>query len=154
MRADIQLSPHFHLSELTISGAAERRGIPNLPVGNQLDNLRRLAQCLEVVRSNLVGNPILISSGFRSREVNAIVGGARTSAHLDGRAADFTCPRFGSPRQVCEQLITNGVVFDQLIYEGTWVHLGIPVFGEPPRQQVLTAVFERGQKPRYLKGLV
>lgn len=154
MRADYQLTPHFHLSELTVSGAAERRGIRNEPVGTQLDNLRRLAQCLEVVRSNLVGHPILISSGFRCREVNAIVGGSRTSAHLDGRAADFTCPGFGSPRQVCEQLITNGVVFDQLIYEGTWVHLGIPVWGEEPRKQVLTAVFERGQKPRYLKGLV
>mgnify|MGYP003866436701 CR=1 FL=1 len=154
MRQDLLLTPHFHLSELTISGAAERRGIRNEPVGSQLDNLRRLAQCLEVVRSNLVGNPILITSGFRSREVNAIVGGARTSAHLDGRAADFTCPGFGSPREVCAQLITNGVVFDQLIYEGTWVHLGIPVFGEPPRQQVLTAIFERGQKARYLKGLV
>lgn len=154
MRQDLLLTPHFHLSELTISGAAERRGIRNEPVGSQLDNLRRLAQCLEVVRSNLVGNPILITSGFRSREVNAIVGGARTSAHLDGRAADFTCPAFGSPREVCAQLITNGVVFDQLIYEGTWVHLGIPVFGEPPRQQVLTAIFERGQKARYLKGLV
>lgn len=150
---DHQLSPHFWLSEFTVSGEAARRGIRNEPVGTQLDNLRRLAQCLEVVRSNLVGNPVLISSGFRNAEVNALVGGSRTSAHVDGRAADFTCPGFGTPRMVCEALVATGVVFDQLIFEGTWVHLGIPVWNEPPRQQVLTAVFERGQPTRYLKGL-
>jgi len=151
---DYPLSPHFWLSECTVSGMATRRGIRNEPVGSQLENLRRLAQCLEVVRSNLVGHPILISSGFRNSQLNALVGGSRTSAHLDGRAADFTCPGFGTPRQICEQLVTAGVVFDQLIYEGTWVHLGIPVWGEAPRQQVLTAIFERGQPTRYLKGIV
>lgn len=154
MRGDLQLSPHFKLSEFTVSGAAERRGIRNVAIGSQIDNLRRLAQVLEVARSNLNGNAILISSGFRNAEVNAAVGGSRNSAHLDGRAADFICPGFGTPKEVCQQLVTNGIVFDQLIYEGTWVHLGIAVFGEQPRQQVLTAIFERGHSPRYLRGLI
>ncbi|MGA0569628.1 D-Ala-D-Ala carboxypeptidase family metallohydrolase [Variovorax sp. VNK109] len=153
MREDILLSPHFHLSELTFSEKAARLGIRNEPNGAQLENLRRLAQVLEVVRSNLVGNPILVSSGFRNPQTNAAVGGARFSAHLDGRAADFICPGFGSPKAICQQLVTNGVVFDQLIYEGTWVHIGIPVLGERPRQQVLTAIFERGKETTYLKGI-
>lgn len=154
MPTDTQLTPNFWLSEFTVSGAAERRGIRNLPNTAQIENLRRLANVLEVVRSNLVGAPILVSSGFRNPEVNAAVGGARTSAHLDGRAADFTAPRFGSPKDICRQLVTAGVTFDQLIFEGTWVHLGISVFGEAPRNQVLTAVFERGQPARYIRGIV
>lgn len=154
MRGDLQLSPHFRLSEFTVSGVAERRGIRNVPLGTQIENLKRLAQVLEVVRSNLNGNPILISSGFRNAEVNAAVGGSRTSAHIDGRAVDFICPGFGTPKEVCQQLVTNGIVFDQLIYEGTWVHLGIAILGEQPRQQVLTAIFERGSSTRYLRGLI
>lgn len=151
---DYKLSPNFWLSELTASGAAERRGIGNEPNDQQIDNLRRLAQVLELVRSNLDGHPIKINSGFRSPQVNAAVGGSRISAHMDGRAADFICPAFGSPRQICQRLIGTGLVFDQLIYEGTWVHLGIPVWKEEPRGQVLTAVFEAGCATRYQKGLV
>lgn len=154
MRADYKLTPNFWLSELTVSNEAARRGLRNEPNSQQIDNLRRLCQVLESVRFNLLRRPILISSGFRSPEVNAAVGGERTSAHLDGRAADFTCPEFGPPREICSRLIGAGIVFDQLIFEGTWVHFGIPVFGEEPRQQVLTAIFERGKKTRYLKGLV
>lgn len=150
---NVYLSPHFSVDELTHSQAATRLGVRNEPNAAQLDNLRRLANVLELVRTAVRNNPVLISSGFRSPVVNNDVGGSLASAHMDGRAADFTVPRFGTPRQVCQCIVDAGLTFDQLIFEGTWVHLGIAARNAAPRGEVLTAIFEPGRKTRYLKGL-
>lgn len=136
---DVQLSEHFALSELIDSQTAVRQGIANIPSPEQLANLRLLAARLEQVRRLLGGLPITVSSGFRSPALNRAVGGAPNSAHLDGLAADFACARFGTPLAICKALVEADIAFDQVIYEGTWVHLGIA----PGRQrhQVLTAKF-------------
>ncbi len=147
------LSPHFSLGEMTQSQAAVRAGISNTPSRTVLANMKRLAERLELVRAALGHRPILISSGYRSPRVNAIVGGAANSAHVKGLAADFTCPGFGAPEAVCRRIIESGIVFDQLIYEGSWVHFGLTDAELPARRQVLTAVFEPHQPVRYLKGL-
>lgn len=147
------LSEHFSLAELTASQTADRAGIRNVPGPEASENLRRLAALLEDVRYCLGQVPMLVSSGFRSPTVNNLVGGASNSAHKDGRAADFTAPRYGSPRQICQRIIDAGIVFDQLIYEGSWVHIGIAKVGEQPRRQVLTAVFRPKQATQYLEGL-
>lgn len=151
---DQLLSTHFYLSELTVSQEAARRGLRNVPNGSQLANLRRVVTSLEVVRQALGGAPILISSGFRCPQVNALVGGAQPSAHVDGCAADFTAPSFGTPRQVCHRIIDAGIAFDQLIFEGAWVHFGIAPAGQAPHGQVLTAIFIQGHEPRYIPGVL
>lgn len=151
---DRRLSAHFTLSELTASQAAVRADTPNVPTASALANLERLADELERVRAALHDRPLLISSGYRSPKVNALVGGARNSAHTRGLAVDFTCPSFGPPRAVCQRLIDAGITFDQLIFEGTWVHLGLADAGSQPRRQMLTAVFAAHQPVRYLPGLV
>ncbi len=153
MPPNVYLSPNFSVYELTQSQAAVRAGLKNEPNSSQLANLRRLADVLESVRRALRDAPMLISSGFRSAAINTRVGGASNSAHLDGRAADFTAPRFGDPKAVCQRILDTGIVFDQLIYEGSWVHLGIARPDAPPRRQVLTAVFRRGEPTQYLEGL-
>lgn len=153
MALDHKLSLHFRLSEFVLSGVAERRGIANFPDDLQLQNLQRLALALERVRHELDNQPLLISSAFRAPEVNAAVGGSRYSAHLDGRAADFIAPSFGTPAQICARLAASSVEFDQLIFEGSWVHFAIPIEREEPRRQVLTAVFQRSVQTRYVKGI-
>jgi hypothetical protein len=59
--------------------------------------------------------------------VNDAVGGVADSAHRLAYACDFTCPGFGSPLMIAERLDTaekqGAIDFDQLIYEGTWVHI-------------------------------
>lgn len=147
------LSEHFSLAELTASQTADRAGIKNVPGPEALFNLRRLAALLEDVRTCLGQAPMLVSSGFRAPTVNNLVGGASTSAHKDGRAADFTAPRFGTPREICQRIVDVGIVFDQLIYEGSWVHIGIAKSGELPRREVLTAVFRSHQATQYIRGL-
>ncbi|ACB34526.1 Peptidase M15A [Leptothrix cholodnii SP-6] len=155
---DIQLAPHFRLSELVISPSGERAGLRNEPQATQVRNLRRTAQWLETLRGAL-GCPITVLSGYRSPAVNKLVGGSNQSAHLRGLAADFIAPAFGSPRAVCERVLSLGLsfdklMFDQLIYEGSWVHVGLAEVGAPMRNQVLTAVFAKGVPTQYRAGLV
>ena len=41
----------------------------------------------------------------------------------------------------------------QVIFEGTWVHVGLAPRGTKPRRQVLTAVFRPGKRTTYQQGL-
>lgn len=150
-----RLSQHFSIAELTVSNTGARAGLRNMPVGDALANLSRLAQVLEQVRSLLFNAPILVSSGYRSPAINALIGGSRTSAHMRGLAADFTAPKYGRPAEICDHIRASSIQFDQLIYEGTWVHIGLPEKGAVPRRQVMTAVFApRGGKTRYVPGVM
>lgn len=147
------LTPHFTLGELTHSQDAVRFGLDNTPPPEAIRNLERLAEVLEQVRSLLGDKPVLISSGYRSPDINTLVGGAEASQHTQGLAVDFTCPAWGTPRLICGAISRSGIHFDQLIFEGGWVHLSIAAREAKPRGEVLTAVFRRGEFPRYLKGL-
>lgn len=150
----MQLTPHFHLAEFVVSQAATRLGLRNEPGSAELRNLERLALVLEDVREALGGQPIIITSGYRSAAVNNAIAGAPASAHLDGRAADFVVPSFGTPRVICQRLMDRGIVVDQLIDERGWVHVGIAPVNAAPRGQLLTAHFAPGVPTRYSKGLL
>lgn len=143
------LSPHFTLDEMTSSQEAARRGIDNTPTLEALQNLPKLAQLMESVRTHL-GVPIIVSSGFRSKALNDAIGGAPSSQHLTGQACDFIAPGFGSPLTVCCHLVDQSAVdYDQLIQEGRWVHIS---WAPKPRRQVLTAHFIGG-RASYTPGL-
>lgn len=148
----MKLSQHFSLDEFTRSDYATRHGIDNTPPGFVLTNLRMLATRLERVRL-VLGAPLLITSGYRCPELNRAIGGSITSAHVGGLAADFIAPEFGSPYQVARSIEANAdeVDFDQLIFEGGWVHIGFTQLTQQ-RREVLTARFEKG-RARYSEGL-
>ncbi|MFY9261669.1 MAG: D-Ala-D-Ala carboxypeptidase family metallohydrolase [Gallionella sp.] len=155
MTTDSKLSEHFWLSEFTASQAATRAGLSNQPESlDVLTNLIETAKLLEQVRTILGDKPIGVNSGYRSPEVNKSVGGVATSSHCKGCAVDFTCAPFGTPKQICAAIMSAKLTFDQLIYEGTWVHIAVAEPGKAPRNQVLTAVFKAGQGTTYLAGLV
>lgn len=140
----MNLSENFTLEELTFSQTAVRNGINNNPSQAVRNNLRVLADNLEKIRTFL-GHPLRISSAFRCMELNRKIGGSVNSAHMDGLAADFTCEKFGKPIDVVKALHKSGIKVDQVIEEGTWVHVS---FDPKMRQQFLTATFING-KPSY-----
>lgn len=139
----MQLTEHFTLEEFLVSETAARRGIDNTPTDAVVANLKRLAERLEQVRA-IFHKPVIITSGYRCPELNVAVGGAKDSAHMYGRAADFNVPGAGGPLQVA--ILINqrqNIVFDQLINEfDSWVHFGIEAEGAEARRQTMT--YKRG----------
>ena len=140
---DQMVSRSFRLSEFLRSETAVRRGLDNTPPAPAMANISNiLAPGLQRVR-DLLETPVQITSGYRSPEVNRAVGGSPASQHVLGLAADFISPQFGNPRAICRYLVEHHAVvrYDQLIFEGTWVHIS---FAPAPRGQVLTAHFSQG----------
>ena len=114
---------NFTISELVKSDTAEKAGINNTPDINSLDNLLELIfYVLQPLRDKL-GKPMIITSGFRSKKVNELVGGVGNSQHLYGQACDFVVNGM-TPAQVVEFVKNSGIEFDQLINEyNQWTHI-------------------------------
>jgi hypothetical protein len=135
-----RVTPSFTLGEFVVSDTATRLGIDNTPPAMVEATLRNvLIPAMQTVR-DLLGLPVVIKSGYRCTALNAAVRGAPSSQHVDGHAADFICPAFGTPLEICRFLLSHidQVKFDQLIQEGGWVHAS---FSPRPRSEVLTAHF-------------
>lgn len=141
-----QLSPHFSLEELTASETASRKGWDNTPNAQELANLKRLATFLEAVRT-ILGQPIHINSGFRSKQVNDAVGSKDSSQHRQGCAADIKVSGM-TPDQVVRKIIASGLAYDQIIKEwDSWTHISIPSYEiDRPRRQALT-IDRAGTRP-------
>lgn len=135
------LTPHFTLDEFTNSQTAAREGIDNSLPDNLLPTAIRTAQGLELVRTLLNSHSVLISSGYRSPELNAAVKGSKTSQHMLAEAADITVPTYGTPAQVVASIVRSSIPYDQCILEfydpktnRGWCHIS---FSDKPRLQAL-----------------
>lgn len=148
------LTPHFSWDEVTFSETAARHNIDNTPPESLHENILQQAHLMESVRE-ILGRPILVTSWYRSPEVNQRVGGSLESAHMQGLGTDFVCRTFGPPLGVCQAiyLYMDELGIDQLIHEfGRWTHIGLPLPGKAPRRQALTAKSVNG-KTIYVTGI-
>jgi len=128
----MNLSPHFTLAELTYT---DHRQFDNTPTQNEISNLQRLAQFLEIVKATLGGKPVIITSGYRSKAVNDAVGSKDSSHHRLGLAADFRVPGM-TPDAVVRALLK--LPYQQIIREfDAWTHISIPQTGAPRRQALI-----------------
>lgn len=152
-----RLSANFTLSEMVKSETAERRGLNNTPGAAEVANLRLLAEkVLQPVREHYKRG-VKVNSGFRHPDVNAAVGGSRTSDHTKGMAADIEIP--GVANADLAEWIEKNLKFTQLILEfytpgvpdSGWVHVSY----DPAnlKCQVMTAMRENG-KTVYKPGLI
>ncbi len=115
---------YFTIAELCQSDKAEQLKIKNIPTDNAIDNLSALVKyVLDPVREHY-GKPIRVNSGYRCPELNKAIGGAPTSQHTLGEAADITG---GSKEENVKiyNLIKENCEFDQLIdeYDFSWIHV-------------------------------
>ena len=137
LNSGAKLSPHFTLGEMTTSNHKE---VYNIPSHEAIANLKRLCGWLEELRKRYnakygVGEePIRITSGYRSPQLNRKIGGAATSNHLTGCAVDIRVAGM-------EQALRYAVIlldysneskqeFDELLieknrYGAIWVHFAV-----------------------------
>jgi len=123
----MNLSEHFTLEEMVFSQTAVRKGIDNTPDTIVIRNLTNLCEhILEPIRKGLA-RPIHISSGYRCEALNKAIGGAKTSQHIEGKAADISVKGM-TTQELYDWIKYSGVVFDQLIQEfDSWVHISYAV---------------------------
>ena len=147
-----RLSPHFTLGELCKTSVNSLDG--NIPSHEEIENLKRLCPWLEELRytyntlyclkpgedyeTSKNVEPIIISSGYRSPEVNRCVGGAHSSNHLTGCAVDIRCVGVEQAIRYAAILLDTAddwkQDFDELLIERNrkgryWVHFAV----RPPK---------------------
>ena len=153
----MQLSKNFSLNELTKSDTALRHDMDNTPPPEAIECLRALCDnVLQPVRDHF-GKSVRVNSGYRHPDVNAKVGGSKTSDHCKGMAADIEIATV--PNHELAQWIADNCVFRQIILEfytrgqpdSGWVHVSYNPADN--KKQLLTATKVDG-KTTYLNGLL
>jgi uncharacterized protein YcbK (DUF882 family) len=131
----MNLSEHFTLEELTHT---DHRELSNEPNESETENLKRLANFLEKVKTVLGGKPIMVNSAFRCKQVNDAVGSKDSSQHRIACAADIRVPGM-TPDEVVKAVIASGIGYDQVIREfDRWTHISVPNTKDmTPRRQAL-----------------
>jgi uncharacterized protein YcbK (DUF882 family) len=123
-----RLTEHFTFEELTVT---EMRVIQDLNREQALDfaaNIEKTAQLLEKVRT-LLGQPLIVTSGFRCPVLNQLIGGSPTSQHMAGLAADFRGNGWTDPphfRDAMNSIQNSGLRFHQLLLEHGCLHISVP----------------------------
>ena len=137
---NIHLSEHFTLAEVCKTRVKTEDG--NIPSHVHIENLKNLCEnWLEDLRyshNTLYGEtadePIIITSGYRSPEVNKRIGGSPTSNHLTGCAVDIRCIGIEQALRYANILldIADGSKrdYDELLIERSpkgnyWIHFAV-----------------------------
>lgn len=112
---------YFSIAEFLRSDAADKHQVSNMPADEELlavlININALVNNVLDPLRTMIGRPIIITSGYRSQQVNELVGGSKTSQHMEGKAADIHVQGF-SPGQMgtVYGIIQIYFDFDQLIF--------------------------------------
>lgn len=145
---------YFTIRELTRSDTAQRLGINNEPTEAIKANLTALVEHILDPLREAWGAPIIVSSGYRSKQLNEAVHGAKSSQHTLGQAADIhtVSDRPEENRKLLDLIIKLGLPFDQVINEypnkkmqPDWIHVS---YGPRNRRNKLTCI-----KGKYISGL-
>lgn len=146
----MNLSKNFTLAEMTFSPTAIKKGIDNTPNAQTIKNLQALCEkVLEPLRAH-IGGPIKVSSGYRSDALNSLIGGAKSSQHKTGQAADVDL------KDKCAEAfhwIMANLDYDQIIWEfgndeqPDWIHVSYSTKGN--RKNAMRAIKSNG-KTKYV----
>ena len=125
------------MGELCASTTADAHNIKNTPPLQEAGNLKALAENVLDPLREWYGKPIYVNSGYRSPQLNRMVGGAPSSQHMKGEAADITTGSKAENKKLFDYIKSN-LPFDQVIDEKdySWVHVSYRRDGSN-RKQVL-----------------
>ena len=138
----MNLSKHVTLKEFQASGLATLRNLNNEMSESQIASAKLLCENVFEPLRLYLNTPIQISSGFRSVQINKMIGGSATSQHTKGEAMDLQI------KAKVFHFIKDKLEFDQLIWEfgndenPAWVHVS---YSSKNRKQVLKATKKNGK---------
>lgn len=115
---------YFSIKEMTKSNTATAEGIDNTPDQTITNNLIKLIEAVLDPLREWYGKPITVNSGYRCEALNKAIGGAKSSQHMLGEAADITVGSKEENEKLFDYIKDN-LEFDQLINESdfSWVHV-------------------------------
>lgn len=127
---------YFSIKELTKSSKADQLNIDNIPTKEAEENLIKLVENILDPLREAWGRPIKVNSGYRGSELNKAVGGAKTSQHCTGQAADISVGNPSENKKLFNLIQELNLPYDQLIdeYNYSWVHVS---YGPRNRRQIL-----------------
>lgn len=133
----MNITKNFTLAEAQTTQTGLNNVIPNEDV---MANVKAIAEYIMQPLRDYLGTPVTINSWYRSPQVNAKIGGSKTSQHMKGEAVDFVCDNLDTAFNYIKD---NKLAFDQLIYENNgvskWIHVSYKRNGKN-RRQVMLAV--------------
>ncbi len=140
----MKLSKYFYLDDLTKSNYADKHDIENIPDNEEVVKLKDLCfYGLDPICEHF--GKLIVTSGYRSIELNKALKGAKNSQHTKGEAVDFVLKNYDHYK-ACK-IIEASFCFDQLILEPNWIHISFKF--DENRREVLTRT-----NNGYVKGLV
>ena len=127
----MNLTPHFTIEELAGTSNEKYKKLNLLKAQEQMGKMYMLAGFAERVRE-IVGKPLIVTSGYRCPELNKAIGGALTSQHIFCEAIDFVVKGL-RPEDVFNRIVTSDLKYNQIIIErntkgSQWVHISIGAF--------------------------
>lgn len=127
---------YFSFQEFERSDTAYKHGIDNTAPESARKSIAALVDKILDPLREAWGKPITVTSGYRCPELNKAVGGAATSQHLLGEAADITTGNPVDNRRLFQMVQSLRLPFDQMIDESdfTWIHIS---YSPRNRRQIL-----------------
>ena len=127
----------FTLKEFLYSKTAGSLGIENVPDFEQVRNLDNLVKYVLNPCRQYIGTAIYVNSGYRSKQLNTVVGGSSTSQHMEGKAADITTLHDKADTDLFN-FIVDKIDFDQCIRYKNFIHISYN--GKDNRNQVIDKI--------------
>lgn len=132
------MGKYFSIAELTKSSTAIKKKINNTPTKEIENNLNQLIDNILDPLREAWGEPIIVGSGYRCEALNRAVGGAASSQHKLGQAADIHTKSDSAEdnKKLFELIKQLKLPFDQLIneYNYNWIHVS---YSPRNRRQIL-----------------
>ena len=130
-----KISEHFTVFEIANSITALRLNIDNRPTAQVITNATLLIKnILEPIRNHF-NSPLIVNCMYRCPTLNHSIGGVATSQHLTGQAADITVQNH-SVQEIFEY-IKHNLIYDQVIQEGTWIHVSFRIMPTNRREALI-----------------
>lgn len=150
MIKDRQFTKNFSLHEMLATDHRKFDAEQYNPPAEVVESLRLLAEHVLQPLRDAVGSPIRVNSGYRCPSLNKAIGGAKTSQHMSGQAADIIDLVHGN-EFLFKKIKELKLPFDQLIDEFgfRWVHVSY----DPARHRgdILQAQKDAKGKTHYVK---